>query len=192
MTEQTSPASTAVLERTDGLFRVDPSHTNAAFAVKHMMFTTVRGRFAEVEGELYLDASDPTRSWVKASVKVASVDTRDEQRDAHLRSADFFDAEQYPAITFDSSRVEPGEEEGTARVYGQLTIRDVTRDVVFDAELTGRGIDPWGNARVGLSASTTVNRKDFGLVWNVALESGGLLVGEQVKIDLEIQAVYAS
>jgi polyisoprenoid-binding protein YceI len=183
--------NTGVAERTSALFRLDPSHTAVEFQVKHMMFTTVRGRFPEVSGELFLDAEDATRSWVKASVQVASVDTRDAQRDAHLRSADFFDAEQYPTITFESKRVELGRRENEARVVGDLTIRGVTKEVVFDAAFVGRGNDPWGNVRVGLTASTTVNRKDFGLTWNVALEAGGWLVGDEIKINLEIQGVYA-
>ena len=140
---------------------------------------------------LDLDAEDPTRSSVRANVKTTSVDTRDSNRDAHLRSPDFFDVERFPEITFVSKRVDlRGENE--ARVVGDLTIRDVTKEVVFDASFLGQGKDPWGNTRVGFSASTTVNRKDYGLNWNVALEAGGWLVGDQVKIVLEFQAVRAS
>lgn len=169
-------------------FVIDPSHTVVEFAVKHMMFSTVKGRFTEVTGTIHLDANDPTRSWVDASVGTASIDTRDENRDAHLRSADFFEVDKYPRITFRSKRVElAGENE--ARVVGDMTIKDVTREVVFDAKFLGIGKNPWGKTVAGLSASTTINRKDYGLTWNVALEAGGFLVGDDIKINLEIEAI---
>lgn len=168
-------------------YQIDPAHTTAEFAVKHMMFTTVRGRFGKVEGTILVDEYDPSRSSVEASAETASVDTRDEQRDAHLRSADFFDAEQYPKLTLKSKRVEP-KGQNKARVVTDLTIRDVTREVVFDVEYLGSGKDPWGNTKAGFSATAKINRKDFNLVWNVALETGGFLVGDEVTLTLDVQA----
>ena len=158
------------------------------FAIKHMMFSTVKGRFGEVSGELFLDAEEPERSSVRAAVNVASIDTNEPQRDAHLRSPDFFDVANFPTISFVSKRVQRTGE-ARALVIGDLTIRGVTREVAFDTTFLGRGNDPWGKMRVGFSASTTINRSDFGLQWNVALEAGGFLVGDTVKINLEVEAV---
>ena len=170
-------------------YQIDPSHTVAEFAVRHLMISTVKGRFGAVSGEIVFDEADPTRSSVVATADVASIDTREPQRDAHLRSPDFFDVERFPTITFRSRRVEPTGRDGVYRVIGDLTIRDVTREVAFETTYLGKGPDPWGNTRIGLTAETTINRKDFGLHWNVALETGGVLVGEQVKITLDVQAI---
>jgi polyisoprenoid-binding protein YceI len=166
---------------------IDPSHTLVEFGVRHMMFTTVKGRFSGIQGTIVFDEANPAQSSVEAEIDATSIDTRSEQRDAHLRSADFFDVEKYPTITFKSAKVEPvGNEE--ARVTGDLTIRDVTRPVTLDVTLNGFGKNPFGQEVAGFTAETTINRKDFGLNWNVALETGGVLVGDTIKIVLEIQA----
>lgn len=170
-------------------YTIDPAHSVVEFTVKHMMFSNVKGRFTRVNGEILFDEADPTRSSVTATVDAASVDTGDPNRDAHLRSPDFFDVERYPVLTFQSKRIEPTGREGEYRIVGDLTIRDQTREVVLDTTFLGEGRDPWGNRRIGFSATTTVNRKDFGLHWNTPLETGGVLVGDWVKINLEIQAV---
>ena len=171
-------------------WQIDPMHSHVEFAVKHMMISTVKGRFAELSGAIKLDEADQTRSSVEVTIDAASIDTREAQRDGHLRSADFLDAEQYPSLTFQSKRVERlgGDH---LRVVGDLTIRGVTREVALDAVAEGRAMDPWGNERVGFSARTTINRQDFGLNWNQALESGGVLVGKKVKLLLDISAVKA-
>lgn len=184
-----SPASTP-----EGVvtYQIDPTHSVVEFGVKHMMFSTVKGRFAAVAGEIQLDEANPTRSAVTAEIETASVDTRDANRDGHLRSPDFFDADNSPKITFASRSVEPSRQEGQYRIVGDLTIRNVTREVQLDAAFLGKGTDPWGGTRIGLTATTAINRKDYGLNWNAALESGGVLVSDQVKINLEIQAVKKS
>jgi polyisoprenoid-binding protein YceI len=169
-------------------WRVDPTHSNVAFAIKHMMIATVRGRFAELDGTIQYDESHPTNSKVEVSIAVASIDTRAADRDAHLRSADFFDAEKYAQITFRSTRVENAGA-GHLKVSGDLTIHGVTRPVVLDVTEEGRGKDPWGGQRAGFSAATTIDRRDFGLVWNQALEQGGLLVGHEVKVTIDIELV---
>ncbi|MBX6773334.1 MAG: polyisoprenoid-binding protein [Chloroflexi bacterium] len=170
------------------LYTIDPAHTMVEFTVRHMMVTTVKGRFTRVSGEIWFDEADPTRSSVTASVEVASIDTGDPNRDTHLRSADFFEAEKYPTITFTSRRIEKTGPD-TYRVIGDLTMHGVTREVVFDATYFGQAKDPWGGTRIGLSATTTINRRDFNLNWNVALEAGGVLVSDQVRINLDVQAV---
>lgn len=167
---------------------IDASHSLAEFAVKHLMVSTVKGRFTELSGSIVLDEADLSRSSVDVTINAASVDTRDEKRDAHLRSADFFDIETYPAITFKSTRVEP---RGKDRldVTGELTIHGVTRSVVLDAGINGRVASPWGHQVSAFSAETTINRKDFDLGWNVALETGGVLVSDRVKITIDIEAI---
>ncbi|MGH2530779.1 MAG: YceI family protein [Thermomicrobiales bacterium] len=172
---------------TQTVYAIDPAHSLVEFSVKHMMFTTVKGRFADVSGRIAADEQNPANSSVEVTIDAASVDTRQEQRDAHLRSADFFDTETYPTITFRSTRVEPtGSDE--LKVYGDLTIHGVTREVALDTTFNGRGVNPWGAQVVGYSAATQINRKDFGLTYNAALETGGVLVGDTVKIALEIEA----
>jgi polyisoprenoid-binding protein YceI len=171
-------------------WQIDPAHTEVGFAVKHMMIATVKGRFADVSGTITLDDDDATRSSVAVAISAASIDTRQEQRDQHLRSADFFDVEHYPELTFKSRRVE-ALENGRLRITGDLTIRGTTREVVLEATEEGRGQDPWGKERVGFSATTTIDRRDFGLTWNNALETGGVLVGNDVRISLDVEAVKA-
>jgi polyisoprenoid-binding protein YceI len=167
---------------------LDPAHTLLEFAVKHMMIATVKGRFGTVEGSVIADPTDLTTAQVNISTDVSSIDTRDEQRDGHLRSADFFDMENHPKVTFRSTQIERKDGDEYA-ITGDLTIRGVTRQVVFNAVMEGQGKDPWGNERFGLSAQTKVNRKEFGLLWNVALEAGGILVSEDVRISVELQAI---
>jgi polyisoprenoid-binding protein YceI len=168
-------------------WQIDQSHTEAGFSVKHLMIANVRGRFGTVRGTIVLDEADSSRSSVEAEIDVTSIDTREEKRDAHLRSPDFFDVEKFPTMTFRSQRVErlAGDR---LRVTGELTIRDVTRVVALDGRIEGRATDPWGGERIGFSATTTVDRRDFGLKWNQALETGGVLVGNDVKVTLEVEA----
>lgn len=173
-------------------YRIDPAHSVVEFAVKHMMFSTVKGRFSRVNGEIQLDENDLTKSSVAATVDVASVDTGDPNRDTHLRSPDFFDVENHPTLSFRSRSVEPLGQTGTYRVVGDLTIRGVTREVAFEASYLGKGTDPWGGTRIGITATATINRKDFGLNWNAALEAGGVLVSDQVRMNLDIQAVKSA
>ena len=168
---------------------IDPVHSVAEFKVKHMMISNVKGQFTGVSGVLSLNEEEVARSSVEATIDAASINTRDGQRDAHLKSADFFDVEKFPELKFKSTAVKPVGE-GELKVEGDLTIHGVTRRVTFDVEgPTPEGKDPWGNTRIGLSATTRINRKDFGLTWNAALETGGILVGEDVTITLDIQFV---
>lgn len=170
---------------------IDPVHSQVEFAVKHMMFTTVRGRFADVEGTVRIDSDDPARSSAEVRIAAASIDTRAEDRDAHLRSPDFLDVEQHPELTFRSTGVsgDVAKAGDHFRVTGDLTIRGTTREVTFEGSIGGTGTDPWGATRMGASAEATIDRRDFGLTWNQALESGGILVGHDVKIELQVQAV---
>ena len=172
-------------------WNIDPVHSVAEFKVKHMMIANVKGHFTALKGAAVLDETDIANSRVEATIEAASVNTREPQRDAHLKSADFFDVEKFPALTFKSTRIArkgPGE----LAVTGDLTIHGVTREVVFDVEgPTPPAKDPWGNLRVGLSATTKISRKDFGLTWNAALETGGILVGDDVAITLDVQFVKA-
>lgn len=172
-------------------WNVDPVHSVAEFKVKHMMISNVKGQFTKISGVLRLDETDITRSQVEATIDAASINTRDPQRDAHLQSADFFDAVKYPTITFASTNVaRKGKDE--LALTGNLTIHGVTKQVTFDVEGPSEAAqDPWGNTRIGLSAETKINRKDFGLAWNSPLETGGVLVGEHVTITLDVQFVKA-
>jgi polyisoprenoid-binding protein YceI len=169
-------------------YTIDSSHSAVSFSVRHMVFAKVRGHFNKWTAELAFDPADPTKSSVAVEIDAASIDTREAQRDGHLKSPDFFDVEKFPRLTFRSKSVERAGD-GHYKVTGALTIRDVSKDVVLDVEETGRGKDPWGNARVGFSAKATINRADFGLKWNQALEAGGVLVGEKVEIELDVQAM---
>lgn len=169
-------------------WNLDASHSSVEFAVRHMMIATVRGQFTRFSARINVDEQRLENSTLEATVEVASIDTRDANRDNHLRAADFFDAANYPTMTFRSRRIEKAGER-QYRLIGDLTIRDVTREVVFTLTDEGKGKDPWGNQRWGLTAEATINRRDWNLNWNVALETGGWLVGEQVKIRMEIELV---
>jgi len=167
---------------------IDPAHSAAEFAVRHMMVSTFKGHFRSLEGTVHLNEESPPSSSVTASIDVASVDTQNRDRDAHLRSDDFFNAERYPKMTFRSTRVE--QIDGTNwKVTGELTVRDVTKEVVLDTEYEGRIVDPWGNERIGILARTEISRKEFGVRWNSAIESGGVVVGDKVRISLNIEIV---
>jgi polyisoprenoid-binding protein YceI len=180
--------TTTQSEITKTTWQIDPAHTTVGFSAKHLMITTVRGRFADLRGSIQLDESDITRSAVEVEIATASIDTRTEQRDAHLRSADFLEVEKFPTITFRSRRVEKVGDD-RYHVVGDLTIRDVTREVTLDVIDEGRGRDPWGGERAAFSATTKIDRRDFGLTWNQALETGGVLVGNEIKISIDAQAV---
>lgn len=175
----------------DTKWNIDAAHTSINFSVRHMVVSKVRGRFGKYAGAIALDDADLARSSVEVSIDASSIDTGVADRDAHLRSPDFFHVEQFPEIQFKSTRIERVED-SRYRVIGELTIRGVQREVVIDAEYGGRGKDPWGNERVGFVAKTTIDRKEFGLTWNQALETGGILVGDRVEIDLDVQAVRAA
>ncbi|MBI2940472.1 MAG: polyisoprenoid-binding protein [Chloroflexi bacterium] len=170
---------------------IDPAHTQVEFAVRHMMVTTVRGRFATFSGSVRADEADPARSSVEVTIDASSIDTREAQRDGHLRSPDFLDAEQFPTLAFRSRRVEAlgGDR---YRVVGDLTIRDITREAVLDTTFEGRAKDPWGGERAGFSARTSFDRRNYGLTWNIPLEAGGIVVGNEVKISLEVELVRQS
>lgn len=172
-------------------WNLDPAHSVAEFKVKHMMISNVKGQFAKVTGILSRDESDPRNSKVEVVIDAASIETRDAQRDAHLKSADFFDVEKFPTLTFKSTQVGIVRD-GELKVEGDLTIHGVTRKVFFAVEgPTPPAKDPWGNTRIAISATTKINRKEFGLTWNAALETGGILVGEEVTITLDVQFVKA-
>jgi polyisoprenoid-binding protein YceI len=171
-------------------WQLDTAHSSATFAVRHMMITTVRGSFNIKEGKIVFDPAKPTAASVEATLDVASVNTGVADRDNHLRSADFFDAANYPVITFKSTSVKPTGE-NTAEITGNLTIRGVARPVVLKTEFLGQGKGVDGKTRAGFVATTKINREDWGLTWNVVLEAGGLLVSKEVNIELDVQAVLA-
>ena len=183
-TTTSSPASVTT-------WKLDPAHSHAEFKVKHMMISNVKGSFSGLSGTLSEHPTDSSLSRVEASIDVATINTGDAQRDGHLKSADFFEAEKYPTMTFKSTKVERKADD-EYRVTGDLTIHGVTKPVTFAVEgPSAPNKDPWGNTRIGLSATTKINRKDFGLNWNAALETGGILVGEDVQIALELQFIKA-
>ena len=167
---------------------VDPAHSLVEFAVKHLMISTVKGRFGDVKGTVRYDEANPANSQVDIDIGTASIDTRFEQRDAHLRSGDFFDAEQYPLMTFRSRRLE-GDLSGEFKLVGDLTIKGNTREVTLDAQFEGRNRDPWGQEKMAFEARGKVNRKEFGLNWNQALEAGGWLLGDDIKLSIEVQLI---
>lgn len=167
-------------------WQIDPAHSNVEFAVRHLMISTVKGRFGQVSGTLQVDENDPGKFVLDVDIDVTTIDTRQEQRDAHLRSADFFDVERFPKITFHGQRIE-GDPRGEFKLHGDLTIRGTTRPVVLDVTNEGTGRDPWGNDRMGFSATTKIDRSQFGLQWNQALETGGVMVGNDVKIMLDVE-----
>lgn len=167
-------------------WQIDAAHTNVEFAVRHLMISTVKGRFGDVAGTLTLDPSDPSSGTAEVTLQTASIDTRQEQRDAHLRSPDFFEAEKYPVINFRSTRIE-GDTESEFLVHGDLTIRDVTREIVLNVTRDGQGVDPWGGQRVAFSATGKIDRKAYGLTYNQALETGGVVVGDEIKISVDVE-----
>ena len=168
----------------------DGTHANLEFAVRHMVVSTVRGHFDDFTIDADIDEDDLSRSRGTVTVRTGSVNTRETQRDGHLASPDFFDAQTYPEMTYVVKRVEGGD--GRYAITGDLTIKDVTREVVLDAEVSGPVADPWGNTRIGVSATGKLNRKDFGLTWNVVTEAGGLLVGDEVKLSVDAEFVKAA
>lgn len=169
-------------------FQIDHAHSQIQFTVRHMMISRVRGWFEKFDGVFNLDEENPANSQVEVEIDTASINTRDEKRDAHLRSADFFDAEKHPKMTFKSTRVEVLDDK-RAKLHGDLTIRGVTRPVVLDVEYVGMAKSPFGTTSYGFNASTTINRKDWDLTWNMALETGGVLVGDDVHIDIELELI---
>jgi polyisoprenoid-binding protein YceI len=171
-------------------WNVDPAHSAAEFKVKHMMIANVKGKFTGISGVLSLDEADITRSSVEASIDATTLNTGDAQRDGHLKSAEFFETEKFPALTFKSTSVAAAGD--GFKVTGDLTLHGTTRSVTFDVDgLSTPAKDPWGNLRVGLEAKTKINRKDFGLTWNAPLETGGVLVGEEINITIDVQFIKA-
>jgi polyisoprenoid-binding protein YceI len=179
----TAPASVTT-------WQIDPTHTSVGFAVKHLVIATVKGQFGSVSGAVKVDERNPRNVQLEVEIDASSIDTRTEQRDAHLRSPDFLDVETFPKIRFVGKRVE-GDLEGDFRLVGDLTIRGVTRETVLEVTNEGRARDPWGGERSVFSAKTKINRAEFGLTWNQALETGGVLVGEDVKISIDVELVKA-
>ena len=178
----------AITDLTPGTWNVDPSHSTVGFVARHLMVTKVRGRFATFSGALTI-AEDPLASGVQASVDMGSVATGDDGRDGHLKAADFFDTETFPTMTFTSTAITP--KGSDYALTGDLTIKGVTKPVVFELEFDGVNTDPWGNVKAGFTAETEINRRDWGLEWNVVLDTGGMLVSEKIKIQLDIQAAKA-
>lgn len=176
----------ATVEKTT--FSIDASHTTVEFVVRHMMIGRTKGVFEGVSGTVVIDPNNHAASSVDVAIDINSINSKDEKRDAHLRSADFFDAENNPSMTFRSTRIESTGGD-RLKVHGDLTIRDVTKPVVLDATFLGEAVSPWGASVAAFDATTKINRKDFGLVWNVAMETGGVLVGEEVTIHIEVEAV---
>jgi polyisoprenoid-binding protein YceI len=188
MTDTRTPATGTATTPPTGTYQLDPAHSRIGFVARHAMVTKVRGSFDEVTGSGHFDADDPARSRLELTIQAASIDTRNADRDAHLRSNDFFDMARYPEIRFASTAIAPA---GGARyqVTGDLTIKDVTKPVTFEVELSGPVTDPFGNQRIGIEGSTTINRKDWGVNWNAALEAGGVLVSEKVTLEFDVSAV---
>jgi polyisoprenoid-binding protein YceI len=180
----------ADLAHLTGDYTIDTTHSSLGFSVRHAMVTNVRGEFADYQGSLHLDGSNPAASTAELSIKVESISTGNEQRDGHLRNSDFFEVDNHPEITFRSTSTEQLDTE-TYRMTGDLTIKGVTRRVVLDLDYTGSATDPYGLQRVGFEGRTTVDRTDFGLTYNAALETGGVLIGEKVKLSFDISAVRA-
>jgi polyisoprenoid-binding protein YceI len=174
-----------------GTYTIDPTHSRVGFVARHAMVTKVRGSFNEFDGTGSFDAANPATASLQLTIKAASIDTRNADRDAHLRSNDFFDMDTYPEISFVSTAVEQTSDD-EYQVSGELTIKGVTKPVTIEFQYTGTAIDPYGNTRIGLDGKTTVNRKDWGVSWNAALEAGGVLVGEKVTLEFEVSAIRTS
>lgn len=175
------------LSQLTGTYAIDPSHSRFGFVARHAMVTKVRGQFTEFEGSLELDGNDPFNSSGELTIQASSIDTRNADRDNHIRSNDFLAMDEYPEISFKTTAIEGGPD--TWQVTGDLTIRGVTKVVTIDVDFLGASPDPWGNTRVGFEGSTVINRKDWGVSWNLAIEAGGVLVSEKVTLEFEIAAV---
>ena len=184
-------AATSALADVTGDYAVDVAHTRIGVRARHAMVTTVRGAFTEFTGTAHLDTADPSASSVTLRIATASIDTGTPDRDTHLRSPDFLDVERYPEIVFRSTDVEQLDDE-LYRVTGDLTIKDVTRPVSVDFALTGSAVDPWGNLRVGFEGALAIKRSDWGLIWNTALDTGGVLVSDRIQIEFDVSAVRTS
>ncbi len=180
--------TTAIAPAATGTYAIDPSHSRVGFVARHAMVTKVRGSFNDFEGSGYFDVHNPAASNLTLTIQVASIDTRNADRDGHLRSNDFFDMDTYPQITFASTSVVPGDD-ATYKVTGDLTIKGVTKPVTIDVEVSGVAVDPYGNQRLGLEGSVVINRKDWGVSWNAALDSGGVLVSEKITLEFEVSAI---
>jgi len=167
---------------------IDPAHTVVEFAVRHMMLSKVRGQFEKIEGDIHLDEDKPEVTAVDVKIDTASINTRDDKRDNHLRSGDFFESEKYPYMTFKSKKVEMIDDD-SAKLYGELTIKTITKPIVLDVEYTGKAKSPWGTTSVGFTGRTKISRKEWNLTWNQALETGGVLVGEDIDVNIELELV---
>ena len=187
----TSTISPVTLGDLAGSYTLDPAHTRIGFVARHAMVTKVRGQFNEFEGSVVVDADDLATSTARLTIQAASIDTRNEQRDGHLRSNDFLDIENHPTITFVSTDVTPVSDE-VVRITGDLTIKGVTKPVTIDFAYEGSAVDPFGNQRVGFEGSVVINRKDWNITWNAALEAGGVLVSDKVTLEFEISAIKAA
>jgi polyisoprenoid-binding protein YceI len=183
--------SVETLESLTGDYTLDAAHTRLGFAARHAMVTKVRGQFSEFEGTAHLDFADPSKSTAEVTIKTASVSTGNEQRDAHLRTNDFFDAPTHPEMTFRSTAVEKVDDEHYL-LTGDLSIKETTKPVTIEFEFTGTAVDPFGNVRVGFEGSTTINRRDWGVEWNAPLEAGGVLVSDKVTLEFEVSAIKAN
>ncbi len=184
-------APTAHLADISGEYVIDPSHSRIGFSARHAMVTTVRGSFGDVEGTAHVDTANPSASSARLVIKTASIDTGSADRDGHLRSGDFFDADANPEITFTTTQVERVEDD-VWRLTGDLVMKGVSKSVTVDFESTGSAVDPFGNTRIGFEGSTSINRKDWGLTWNAALETGGVLVSEKIKLEFDVSAIKSA
>ena len=183
-------APTTVVEDITGDYTIDPTHTRLGFSARHAMVTTVRGQFTDFAGTAHIDTANPAASKVELTIQTASIDTGVADRDGHLKSPDFFDAEANPTITFVSTKVERDGDDWT--ITGDLTIKGVAKPVTIEFESTGSARDPFGNLRVGFEGATSINRKDWGLTWNAALETGGVLVSEKIKLEFDVSAIQSA
>ena len=183
--------STTTIPSLVGTYTIDPSHSHIGFGARHAMVTKVRGQFKDFIGSGYFDVENPTNSTLQVSIQTASIDTGNSDRDSHLRSNDFFSMDEFPQITFVSTAFDRADAE-TYRVTGDLTIKAVTKSITLDLEYTGAAVDPYNNQRIGFEAKTTINRKDWGVNWNAALEAGGVLVGEKISLEFEISAIRSA
>ncbi|HVD91059.1 MAG TPA: YceI family protein [Vicinamibacterales bacterium] len=190
MSTTTTATATSTSAPAQTTWKIDPAHSQAEFAIRHLMISTVKGRFGVVNGTVVTDESDLAKSKIEASIDVSSIHTHEPQRDAHLKSADFFNAEKYPTIDFRGTRItDVASDKSEFKLIGDLSIHGVTREVSLQVTSEGRGKDPWGGERAGFSAHTRIKRSEFGLTWNQALETGGFVVGDEVKITIDVELV---